>query len=67
MYTLVKTLTMRELFLEQIFAFTISLLIAEMFFKFHSFTLECLAFLATWYVIDLLICKSMKYFEHKRR
>ena len=65
MYTLVKTLTMRELFLEQIFAFTISLLIAEMFYKFHSFTLECLAFLATWYVIDLGISKAMRYFAGK--
>jgi len=30
-------------------SFVISLLIAETFFKFHSFTLELLAFLATWY------------------
>lgn len=27
-----------------------ALLIAEMFYRFHSFTLECFAFLATWYV-----------------
>jgi hypothetical protein len=26
--------------------------VAELFYKFHSFTLECLAFLATWYVFD---------------
>lgn len=24
--------------------------IAELFYKFHSFSLECVAFLATWYV-----------------
>ena len=33
-------------------------IIAELFYKFHSFTLECAAFLATWYafswVIDLI-------------
>jgi hypothetical protein len=29
----------------------LSLVIAELFYKFHSFTLEALAFLATWYVL----------------
>jgi hypothetical protein len=29
----------------------LSLIIAELFYKFHSFTLEALAFLATWYVL----------------
>jgi hypothetical protein len=29
-----------------------SLVVAEMFFKFHSFTLECLAFLALWRSLD---------------
>lgn len=28
--------------------------IAEMFYKFHSFALECLAFLATWYALSFL-------------
>lgn len=27
-----------------------SLLLAELFYKFHSFTLECVAFLGTWYI-----------------
>ena len=27
--------------------------IAEMFYKFHSFTLECAGFLATWYVLSV--------------
>ena len=31
-----------------------ALFIAEMFYKFHSFILECMAFLATWLVLDLL-------------
>ena len=30
----------------------ISILAAELFYKFHSFTLECLAFLATWVVVS---------------
>jgi len=29
-----------------------SLVVAEAYFKFHSFTLECLAFLATWTILS---------------
>lgn len=29
-----------------------SMIIAELFFKFHSFTLETIAFLSLWYVTD---------------
>lgn len=32
----------------------LAFLIAELFYKFHSFTLECGAFLLTWLVIDVL-------------
>lgn len=28
-----------------------ALVLAEMFYKFHSFTLECGAFLLTWYAL----------------
>ena len=36
-------------------ALGIALLIAELFYKFHSFILECAAFLATWYCLSWLI------------
>lgn len=32
--------------------FVLSLLSAEMFFRFGSFTAECLAFLVLWYALD---------------
>ena len=32
-----------------------ALFVAETFYRFHSFTLECLAFLATWYVCSWLL------------
>jgi hypothetical protein len=38
--------------LRQVLALGASLFVAELFYKFHSFTLECVAFLATWYVLD---------------
>lgn len=36
-------------------AAVLSLLVAEVFYKFHSFALECFAFLATWYVVSWLL------------
>lgn len=42
------------------FTLVISFVIAEQFYKFHSFTLETGAFLATWFVLrrlGLLIVK----------
>jgi hypothetical protein len=35
-------------------ALVLSLFIAELFYKFHSFTLEAVAFLATWYVLGAI-------------
>ena len=55
MYTLLRSITLPEALLKQAPAFLISFFIAEQFYKFHSFTLECLGFLATWFVVDYLI------------
>lgn len=55
MYTLIKSIPTRQLLMEQVPTFTVSFVIAEMFYKFHSFTLECMAFLLTWYVVDAII------------
>ncbi len=55
MYRLIKHASVREVLVEQVPEFGASLFIAELFYKFHSFTLECLAFLATWYVVDLIV------------
>ena len=52
MYTLLQSITVRQLFLEQAPIFAVSLIIAEVFYKFHSFTLECIGFLATWFLLD---------------
>jgi hypothetical protein len=52
MYTLLRSLSLRSLLATQAPALLASFVIAELFYKFHSFTLECLAFLVTWFVID---------------
>ena len=55
MYTLIRLIPVRQLLFEEVPALATSLFIAEQFYKFHSFTLECMAFLATWYVLDAAI------------
>jgi hypothetical protein len=52
MFTPIRSMPLRQVLLEQAPIFGLSLVIAETFYKFHSFTLECIAFLATWYLLD---------------
>ena len=52
MYTLLSMLPWRRIAYEQGPAFLIAWIIAELFYKFHSFSLEAAAFLATWFAID---------------
>ncbi len=37
--------------------------IAEVFYKFHSFSLECLAFLATWFIFSWLASTGSELFS----
>ncbi len=52
MRTLIRSMSLRRFIFEQAPIIGGALFIAEVFYKFHSFTLECIAFLATWYVLD---------------
>lgn len=54
MFALIRHSSVVQLLLQQAPAIAVSIVIAEAFYKFHSFTLECLAFLATWFVVDAL-------------
>ena len=55
MFQLLHSLSLNELLRQQLPAFSVSFLIAEFFYKFHSFALECAAFLVTWYVLDAVL------------
>jgi hypothetical protein len=55
MFQLVKTLTIPQLLIRQMPTLMVSFVIAELFYKFHSFTLECAAFLATWFALDAAV------------
>jgi hypothetical protein len=52
MFTLIRMLPARRLVLEQSPPLAAAWLVAELFYKFHSFSLECAAFLVTWFLFD---------------
>jgi hypothetical protein len=62
MYTLFRLLPLKRLACEQAPALALAWLIAEFFYKFHSFTLECAAFLATWFLFDVIIQAAARTF-----
>ena len=57
MYQLYKSISNRELLTQQIPIMMLSFIVAELFYKFHSFTLESVAFLATWFVVDWVMSR----------
>lgn len=60
MYTLLHFLPVKKFVYEQVPAFTFAWIMAELFFKFHSFTLECAAFMVTWFVLDALVQRVVR-------
>ena len=54
MFELLRSSTLHHLLARQAPALAISLIVAELFYKFGSFTLECIGFLVTWFVLDAL-------------
>jgi hypothetical protein len=55
MYRLMRSVAPARLLREQLPSLGGALLIAELLYKFGSFSLECLAFLATWFVLDAAV------------
>ena len=55
MYTLIRNIQSRDGLLVEAPAAAGALVIAEVFYKFRSFTLECLCFLATWLAFSSLL------------
>lgn len=54
MYSLLHQAALRELLLAEAPSLLAAGLVTELFCKFHSFTLECLAFLVLWYTFGRL-------------
>jgi hypothetical protein len=55
MIDLLRALRTHVTYRRRLLGFIPALVVTEMFYKFHSFSLECIAFLATWLFFDVLI------------
>ena len=55
MFTLLRVLPAQRLVIEQLPSMSLAWLATELFFKFHSFTLELFAFLVVWGIVDAAI------------
>jgi hypothetical protein len=64
MYTLFRTIGTSAAVKHELLPFGIAFVIAELFYKFHSFTLECLAFLATWFALSVVMSLFVKPAGH---
>jgi hypothetical protein len=60
MYLLTKSRGLR-LAAHESLAAIFALFVAETFYRFDSFTLECFAFLATWYGVSWALNKARKF------
>lgn len=54
MIDFLRALRAHAAYKQRLLSFVPALALSEVFYKFHSFTLECAAFLGTWLVFDLL-------------
>ena len=55
MFTLFRSLWLKQGVTQQLPALLTSLCLTEFLYTFHSFLLECGAFLATWFALDAII------------
>lgn len=67
MYNLISNIGIKTFIIREIPTISVSLLTAELFFKFGSFTLETIAFLSTWLVFSglLNLISSLTEFKTK--
>ena len=67
MFELLRHTLRNQLLPQQLLSGGTAFLIANEFYKFHSFGLECLAFLVTWGVIDFIVDLVLRFFKGKRK
>ncbi len=60
MYTLLRDIGLRRGLSVEAPSLAVSMVIAEVFYKFHSFTLECGAFLATWFAVSFVFSQVLR-------
>jgi hypothetical protein len=67
MIDLLRALRSHAAYGRRLFGFVPALILADVFYKFHSFTLECVAFLATWLAFDFVAEWFMRCLGSRRR
>ena len=67
MIDLLRALRAQPAYGRRLLGFAPALILGDMFFKFHSFALECMAFLGTWLVFDLIAEWVMRSIGSGRR
>ena len=55
MYSMSRNVALPQLLLKELPSLVGAILLAEIFFKWGSFTLECIGFLVTWYILSAAI------------
>lgn len=63
MYQLVRNLKFKQWMFVEMPALGMSVATAEIFYKFHSFSLECAAFLVTWFVFSAVFSAVAECFR----
>ena len=66
MLELIRALRRDRAFLSRLPGLVAAFLIAEVFYKFHSFALECGAFLATWFALDVVVDRLFSMLKRRR-
>lgn len=67
MFSLLHRFGLRQALVHEAVPLALSVPVAELLFKFHSFTLECLAFLATWFALSFLYSRARSVLPVNRR
>ncbi len=60
MFSLIKAYSLKNVLSVQAPSLVTALAIAELFYKFGSFLLEAIAFLATWFIMDAILSFVLK-------
>ena len=55
MYELIRHSLLQKILPQQLLSGGTAFVVADRFYHFHSFSLECIAFLITWGVLDFLV------------
>jgi len=65
MYQLLRGRSMKSLSTNALPPLAVAFVLAEVFYKWHSFTLECLGFLGTWFVLDWVWTKTGEWLRSR--